>query len=115
MDPKSFDQLLARFDSLAAKLGETGSHFWNVIVRQQYIYGYTEVTISVLLLLIFLVGLFFTVKYWEDISDTPGCVFIPLGLVVVFATFLGLFADGIQYFLNPQYWALHDLIDMIPK
>ena len=116
MDSGNFTQLLSRLDALTAKIGATATHIGQTTPRQQYIQGYTEITVASVLFFSFLIGLFFTITRWEDINDAePAIVFVLIGLFISIVASILLGIEAIQYLLNPQYFALQDMFNLIPK
>ena len=117
-------ELLIR--ELAEKLGTTGAHVWEVLVRQAYI----TATINLIILIIFLLALFFsygilvkkTTKK-EKTKDNPypqaeweevwiiiswGCWCFACLIISIFA--LTNIPDIVGAILNPEFWAIKQSI-----
>ena len=114
MDSANFTQLLSRLDSLAAKIGATGTQIWQIVFRQQLIEGWVEIGVSLLCFIVLAVGSFFLITRWEEI-DEPLNFLAVIGLLLPLICFIGFGLDGLQYLLNPQYFALQDFFHLIPK
>jgi uncharacterized membrane-anchored protein len=109
------DQTEMLIRELANKLGTTVDHLWGVLVRQAPIYGIT----SVLLFSLFVIVGYLLFKFAYKKSDDDSLLtcdkeFYWFILIVYYAAFFALLVVNAQSiaaaFLNPEYWALHQLI-----
>jgi hypothetical protein len=115
--------ILQRIDALAAKIGTTAAHVWEIYIQQARVEGIRDASLLLLLLIVaaVLVRLvFFAGKRAKEIksngrysSDGDGWVAICIisGVAAGFAVGLGLmFGYGaLGELLNPQYWAFQHL------
>lgn len=114
-------ELLKRLDAVAAKLGTTTEYLWKVLVRQGYVEGITDVLSGVTCLVMTIVLYRFTVKWTkmkpgehEWTEGQSACVWLGtiLGLAFAVATSACLTA-GIKELLNPEYFALREILQAI--
>jgi len=114
-DNVPWGELWKHLDSLGAKLEKAGSTVWAWQVRQSYING-AECTFCAILVVIVAVWGHYSLVRWgktleqgsED-SYTAKALSIVV-LVVSFPLIVALVVNALDLLLNPQYWALHDLI-----
>lgn len=106
-------ELLIR--ELADKFGTTSAHLWEVMVRQAPISSATNVLVFfVLLAALYLSAKVMVKKAAED--DYFEEFIVPAAIVWVFLsafTILGFFFEfqmTVTGFLNPEYWALQQLL-----
>ncbi len=111
------EEILKRIDLLAAKIGVVGAHLWDVLVRQARIEAYESLGYSVFFGILSAVMFFVARKlYLGDTKpgsyrDTEGWQFVLVifGAVAFFVT-CGIFSNVPSAILNPEYWALRELI-----
>jgi len=117
-------ELLKRLDSLAEKLGTTGAYLWQVLVRQGRVEGIADlVTAGLLGIIIFClyktIQLFHRKAEAEDTFDDFGWIVgqIIAGISLVLATVFLCVAlyNGILEIANPEYYALHEVLQTIAK
>ena len=115
---KAVDGILQRIDALAAKIGTTAAHVWDVYVQQARVEAIRD-TVSVVLLLIvsaFLANLSYCLFRYgireDNYDDWPyvtggfaAAVSLAL-LIVLSSTCYGAIGE----WLNPQYWAFQHLM-----
>jgi len=115
---KAVDGILQRIDALAAKIGTTAQHIWDVYVAQAKVEGVRDVMIvGIMLTMAIVTGIgfkWFWFKAKEADSDVEGFFGFMAGVcVIVFIVSVVLtfsFAySAVGEFLNPQYWAFQHL------
>lgn len=105
------DKLQEQLTELAKRLGTTGEHMWSVVVRQAPIAS----TIYFLwLALTIAVSVGFAWKAWHN-KDRWGYVW---GGASILVACIGLFElsdlnQALAGYYNPEYWALHDILDSL--
>lgn len=105
------EKLLKMVETLASKLGVTAEHLWGVLTKQAAVTGMIDLTLA--LALIALTGTAFTyVRHEEWDSDVE---VLPWSAVTVlfFVTLFYVMANAeeiVTAFVNPEYWALYQLI-----
>ena len=111
--------------SLAEQLKQPAEHVYKIMVKQQYIKAFT----GILLLLVIILFVYLTIKYASNIEDweygiayknKPGYSFgvLIISLASLFIAILVLLVwqypmDIIQGFINPEYGAIQDIINLI--
>lgn len=108
MNAENMNEIL---DALALRFGTTGVYLWGVLVRQQVVMG-VMVTLSAML--------FFIICMWALMAEarrkTPWYDFTGPSITAVISGVLGLgflisaLTYGIPAMLNPEYYALMDLL-----
>ena len=107
---------------LAEKLGTTTEHLWGVLIRQAYIQGVTDIVIAITLVAATTyIGRYVgkKTKWGGDIKHYPewcdeGAIIawltvFSMGLFAAFIVLQALSAS-VPALLNPEYWALKQLI-----
>lgn len=110
---------------LAAKLGTTADFLWDVLIRQAYIEGITSIIIAsvpfILLIfyMIFVKWFFKNVERLEDDHENIWCacwitsVVLGAALMVTIALSICQIKHIVTVFLNPEYWALEQILNII--
>jgi predicted membrane channel-forming protein YqfA (hemolysin III family) len=113
MDSAITSELLKRLDALAAKLGTTGEHLWGVLLRQARIEAWSNLMLFVFALIVGCLSCFVISKVSKrDDSDD----FIPVSLICILlaigalAFVVELPGEILTKFLNPEYWALKQIV-----
>ena len=111
MNVENLQPVLDYLDKIGEKIGQGAEHIWPWLIKQQYI----ESTIAWIVFII--CGLLWIPVYKEACNEHDWenewilIVMISLG-VASFFSLVFLFVEGFD-FLNPEYWALKDLMYMI--
>jgi hypothetical protein len=115
---KAVDGILQRIDALAAKIGTTAQHIWDVYVAQAKVEGVRDLMIvGIMLTMAIVTGIGFK-WFWfkakkadSDIEDffvfMAGFCVIAF-IISVVCTFSFAYS-AVGEFLNPQYWAFQHL------
>jgi len=115
-------ELLKRLDALADKLGTTSAYLWHVLVKQAIATGVADVITSLILVL----GIVFAFKFYhwadekaKDCHDDSGYIVLRIVLVIgagvsVIESFCSLYS-GILELVNPEYYALHEILQTLSK
>lgn len=106
------EQTLQLIEKLALKLGTTAEYLWGVLISQAYIHGIINISIVGFFGLFLSIGwyLCLTYKFKEPDPKTVaiGC------LICMSILYIGLVLpkinDIITSFVNPEYWALKQII-----
>lgn len=119
------DKLGGFIDELAKQLGVAATHVYEVLVKQQYVEGISlgvksGITILLILLTWYLVNKLVFKKY-EFIEDETGLGFLVwiFGVVLAFVTLMfaidivGDITLAVKKLMNPEYYALQDLMDFV--
>ena len=117
MDEK-YVQLL---ETLALKLGTTAEHLWSVLVRQAPISGATNLVLCIIAVLI-LWNLIKFVNHKTSNRDADWYydrhpAWFGIG-ILMFSASIGISVSIPQIvyaFANPEYWALKQLLSMVPR
>ena len=125
MSDQMVQQVLARLDALAAKLGTTAQYLWGVLLRQAQVEAWTDLAIAIIFIVVGIaasVGLVKAIKVWKSepergyLSDTTEnvCIafFIGYPIVMIVSLWVSLYQiiEAAQILINPAYWALQHLL-----
>jgi hypothetical protein len=120
MDDKVMAKATEYIDALAAKLGVAAEHVYGILVKQAFAEGIVSLAIGVLLLIGLIIGLVFAVKAFKEIADGLDVfeltLLIAIPVVIAFAvgaSTLGQLTDGIKHVINPEYYAIKEILDAI--
>lgn len=119
------DKLGGFIDELAKQLGVAATHVYEVLVKQQFVDGVSlllkaAVWIGITLLVWFIVNKF-VIKNWKRWEYQEEVQFL-LGLVIAAAIIMSCIVGwnvvdwitlGVKKLLNPEYYALQDLMDFV--
>lgn len=116
------DKAMAYIDKLAAKLGVAAEHVYGVLVKQAVANGITDVIIGLvvttILIAVFSAGKKAFVKSnvsvgWDFLDWSMLTVFVGLVMVIGFGFGLSILTDGIKAVINPEYYAIKEILDTI--
>jgi cytochrome bd-type quinol oxidase subunit 2 len=118
-------ELLKRLDALAQQLGTSVNYLWHVLVKQGLVQGGTDLMISLFLLILSMIALHYAkIGYregpkdrnergeWPDRYITLSAIGT-LSSALLFGMFMGWLYYGLQEVLNPEYYALKELLNAI--
>jgi len=103
------EQVRQVLDVLAAQFGTTATHLFGVMVRHHWIVGLLQTAlagVAALVVIAVLVGI--TKPAFEDIENQTFGVWLFLALVVV--CLLLIAAGGVPRLVNPEYYAVKDIL-----
>lgn len=104
------DEILKRLDALAAKLGTTAQHLWAVLVREARIEAYEYVAWATLWLVLGAVAAYrFRCCFKSDDLGGPA-IFCAIVATLFFLIACGCLAGLPGMLLNPEYWALQQVL-----
>ena len=126
------DKAMAYIDKLAAKLGVAAEHVYEVLVKQQHIFGIVNVAVGVVSFVIFaaLVRLNYLIiakgertyrrgedeSFYYKLRDVgDGGLFIVIIVVTVATLITGMVTIpiGVMKMLSPEYYAIKEILDTI--
>ncbi|MED0863757.1 hypothetical protein [Bacillus safensis] len=116
------DKAMAYIDKLAAKLGVAAEHVYGVLVEQAVADGISNVIIGVAVITVLIVALSAGKKAfvksnvsvgWDFLDWSMLTVFVGLVMVIGFGFGLSILTDGIKATINPEYYAIKELLDTI--
>jgi hypothetical protein len=118
---KALDISTKYIGQAASIIEKAAPRVWSVMVRQQYAKAFGELVGPVVLFIAFLIITVSVRKLWvlPTDSDEQGFrTFVTLVLpLFAFAIISGNFAyrlsDSIQYLINPEYYAIKDLVQLL--
>lgn len=126
MNEKALDKVMQYIDALAAKLGVAAEHVYGVLVRQQLAEGITHtaiLTVSFIVSLVTFVIIFRALANYVGYNDEPcviGLTITGFSTFVLFAANFVLFAANvillpgyIMHIINPEYYAIREILDVI--
>lgn len=101
---------------LANKIGTTGEHLWEVLIKQAPISALSDLIMAVLWITIIM----WTAKFLHNKSNKWDTVIISVlwsiwGLLaIIIAMLFGFIIKNIiEALINPEYWALQQILDII--
>jgi hypothetical protein len=110
---------------VAAILEKAAPQVWRVMVMQQYAKAFGELSGPLTLFFLTWVTAFTTRRFWKLDEDAHEdemnwrialTMFAPAVLMFIsFATFGWRLSDSIMYLINPEYYAIKDLLSMLLK
>jgi hypothetical protein len=117
------EELLARLDALAVKLGTTTEYLWGVLIKQAKVEAITSIATTILFLLMVgacaVVGrhIYRATDWKRDDNGDAGVVTAAcwaVGVPCLFAAILYAYMLP-TLLLNPEYWALQEVIRYIGR
>ncbi|MEC1707409.1 hypothetical protein P9E09_07045 [Bacillus mojavensis] len=132
------DKAMEYIDKLAAKLGVAAEHVYGVLVKQAIANGITNVVVGVILLIAFVLTVRFMIAiltkaeyeevthYYGD-SKTPvnkyakissaggGSVWVLIIAFILISSVAGLvcLTEGFKALINPEYYAIKEILDTV--
>lgn len=110
MNAENVDQILG---VLAERFGTTASHLWDVLIRQAYI----EAASGVAWFVFALVVTFWVIRHRDDewasddmMGPSIAMIFVGVSTLVFLITGAGAFISGVEAALNPEYFALKEVL-----
>ncbi|KKK97140.1 hypothetical protein LCGC14_2655720 [marine sediment metagenome] len=117
-------QVIDALQILADKLGTTAEFLWEVLLRQAMVEGVFNVFVSLLWTLIVVATLIGYRKIWVALpkafpNDSDGVLLLRIllgaasALLVILGTAGGIFGSiriALTCFVNPEYWALQEVL-----
>ena len=112
-------------DQLQKYAGPLAQHGWEILVRQQYIQGISQIIWAVALIVLSIAGYFFGKKMWQwgktikmGYGDngwqyTPAVLAWLVTIIMVFVA-VALTSDGVAHMLNPEYYAAQNIYCSAP-
>ncbi|WP_353854769.1 hypothetical protein [Bacillus sp. Bos-x628] len=114
------DKAMAYIDKLAAKLGVAAEHVYGVLVNQAVANGVSKIGGGLMLIAVAVVVSVIisrTIKNSDlDYLDVEwAAVIVSIALLVVLPVVISYFlmASGIKAVLNPEYYAIKEILDTI--
>ena len=103
---------------LADKFGTTTEHLWRVLLEQALLSGITNVILLVVILVLTVMWVRFALERIEKgekgyySSDDIGALWLTIILVIPFCGVVSvlLIYDIVTAILNPDYWALREIL-----
>ena len=114
---EAIDKLLPVFEKLAQKIGESGEGIWKFTIEQQKLDAYSGLFWGLLWILL---GVFLKDGFvWKGNAGFRGSDdwIIPGIIFWIPCLFIGMcmLIENIKRKLNPQYYALKDLLDSVKE
>lgn len=98
-------ELLARLDALAAKMGVASGMLWAAFVRQAYINLLMWVTFDIIFAVAAVLGLRAFCRRYEDDAFLPGAIAVVAAVIFLMGTL-----DAVGGALNPTYYATSKIL-----
>jgi hypothetical protein len=111
------EQLLQRLDALAVKLGVTAQYLWGVLVKQARVEMWQDIGLASFFVLAAIgsstLGVFL-VKDDDPDADGVGLFCLLISLVIL-GVAVGYGRAALTEGLNPEYWALQQVLQTLSK
>lgn len=114
---ENIEHLVPLLDKLASQLGTTSKYLWKVLIRQAPISGILDI-LQYILIVIMIWGSYYTYSWAhkmvedKDWDETTYAWPVITGLITVIFLITAFFSfpNTITKFINPEYWALKEII-----
>lgn len=101
--------------SVGLKVGV--EHVYEIISKQQLVNSITNITIIILLLIIFLLSYklhnYYIKKNHESFGENPRCMLPVLSLIFLIIFTIVTMQDTVMGFVNPEYGAIKNILEFI--
>lgn len=117
-------ELLKRLDVLAEKLGTTAAYLWSVLIRQAISDGVTDIVTAVFFAVVAYVVYNYgsrclTKAKRSDRYDAKdyyiGGYLLHASTVILAGISTTWLCSAVQHFINPSYYALHEVLESLGK
>lgn len=114
------DEIFKRLDAIGEKLGVAATHLYAVYVHQSVVEGIANMIVTGIALLVLAVavwlfrrGMNIPKDYDNRCTDEAKTFMIlsSIGAFIALWFVCGYFVSGVQYLMNPEYWAIHRLVE----
>jgi L-asparagine transporter-like permease len=115
---RALDMLESFATRATAALEQLTPEAWRILVRQQYVVGMLDIGIPLMFLVLVLTfwGICKRFNYEDDEYKVAFTKVIPvIALVIVGTVVACLLPIGIAHFVNPEYYAIRDILTMISQ
>jgi hypothetical protein len=110
MNPETINQITQYLDKIGEKIGQGAETIWPWLVRQVYIDGSIAIGVFILCSFCLITSLIFVLKNEKFAEELWGIV--PFTAIVSAFSFVAAIVFASR-FLNPEYWALMDLLERV--
>ena len=113
MNEATQEKITAALQALADKLGQTGAHLWQVLIRQQHIAAVEGIVWVIVLAGMAILTHRWAKKCWnssEDCDTEAALLWIASALSILGA--LLILTSVASWIINPEFGALSDLMEM---
>ena len=101
----------AAITSIANKLERPAKHIYGILIKQQKVYAWGSLIGVMMTILFFVLCLIWGIREeFDEPEPVIACVFSGAALIVAVGIFLSV---GLTGFINPEYGALQDIMNMI--
>jgi len=106
-------------EQLAAKIGAGVDYFWPLFVKQQAVDGWVSLIVVTGVFLVSLVYLILSRNRWHDTRANDISWYGVVGICAVFvlcisvAVFFVEGVSGVKQIMNPEYYAIKEIMQMI--
>jgi hypothetical protein len=112
-------------DKLGQQITTTSQQVFEIYTKQAYVTGITDLIISAVLLIFMIGNIVFAYKTYKKLDTTDslgekenenlgmGVLLSGVAGVIAFIVFCALLTHGVQALINPQYFAIQDVIQTI--
>lgn len=113
------DKTVAAIQQVATKLGQSVDHFYPIIVKQEVVQGYAFLFSAYIPLIVAAIIIVYYTKFkkidWDESISLGQVLFILSAVAMIGVGTIALVgtAEAINHIVNPEYYALTDILKMI--
>lgn len=117
MTEKIDDKAVELLEQLAIKMGTTADQIWEILIQQASVAGIFDILMSLFFVSISMILGYISLWFSREIKDDADAVFPMLGFatvtLLVCVVSLAFAYGAATAFLNPDYWALKQVIGLM--
>lgn len=116
MEEKLIEELMTRLDVLAAKLGVTVEHLWDIFTKQAYIEGFYAIFWAISFSAMLFCGHKLLKNLWNEADEDIAKGFTAIGFMVLYifcVVEIGCSIDHVRALINPEYFAFKEILKLI--
>lgn len=111
------------FTKIAEQIGQGADYFWPILIRQQTVEAITCLVAIIVLTMLTLISVSVCKKFYiayseEKLGVDPvicSCIVLGVFLIALISTVLSTSNNIVTGFINPEYGAAKDVIEMIKE
>lgn len=114
------DKIGEAITQIAHGLGVASEHVYGVLIRQQFVDGLVDVCISIIAPILYIIVMMYLLRlrknidsYWEDEVSAIVIIVGVGGFIATTVIFFNLFPDGLKHLINPEYYAMQQILDYL--
>ena len=111
-------EVLKRLDTLAEKLGTTAAYLWSVLCKQAISDGISSLIWGVLFVIFYVITFSLSNRLRKSKNEDKivgGWLLFAAAHVIGLSIAVYFMTDAVQHFINPGYYALHEVLQTLGK